>query len=157
MKRRISVLFLSPWLSLDGLVFSQAIWKASGYLLFLYDLGHLMIERHLHILIDFLHWGEEHPATFLRASEYSLDDPATFQDGLIVPLDFQHPPVLLDLNCSLAIFNSWFLSFTKNRKQVIANDYRTQHEAWLMGNIQNLLDGLIERVYDFLSSVLLMF
>jgi hypothetical protein len=57
----------------------------------------------------------------------------------------------------LAIFNSWFLSFTKNRKQVIANDYRTQHEAWLMGNIQNLLDGLIERVYDFLSSVLLMF
>jgi hypothetical protein len=33
----------------------------------------------------------------------SLNEPAAFQNGVIVPLDLEHPPVLLDVDCGLAL------------------------------------------------------
>jgi hypothetical protein len=42
----------------------------------------------------------------------SLNEPAAFQNGVIVPLDLEHPPVLLDVDCGLALLLPPLLGLT---------------------------------------------
>ena len=72
------------------------------YLLFLYDFGHFMIEGHLLGLTEFLLLTEEHHSALVIASVNSLNESAAFQNGVIVPLDLEHPPILLYRDSSIS-------------------------------------------------------
>jgi hypothetical protein len=67
-----------------------------GYLLFLDDFGHFMVEGHLHLLAPLFYPAKEHHASFNETTEHPLNEATTFQNGVVVPLDFEHAPVLLD-------------------------------------------------------------
>lgn len=71
-----------------------------------------MIESHLLILAQLLPLAEEHHSALLAATVDSLNEPATFQNGVVVPLDLQHPPVLLNVDGSLALFLPPLLGLT---------------------------------------------
>ena len=72
-----------------------------------------MEESHLHILIaSFCLFKEDHSALD-KAAENSLDQTAAFQNFVIVPLDLEHPPILLNVNGRQGLLVSPFLSFTK--------------------------------------------
>ena len=66
------------------------------YLLFLNNLCHLMIEGHLMRLTEILLLMKEHQPALVIATVHALDESAAFQNRVIVPLDFEHPPILLD-------------------------------------------------------------
>ena len=72
-----------------------------------------MIESQLLLLIKFLNLlKEDHPALVI-AAVYALYEPATFQNSLIIPLDFEHSPVLLDVNCRCTFLLTPFLGLTR--------------------------------------------
>jgi hypothetical protein len=71
-----------------------------------------MEKRHLLRSFVFLLFSEEpHPA-FGMPSVYALDESATFENSLVIPLNFEHPPVLLDVNRSGPFFFSVLLSLS---------------------------------------------
>jgi hypothetical protein len=81
-------------------------------LLFLDDLGHLMIESHLLGLAQlFLLMKEYQPALVIPTVD-SLDESAAFQNGVIVPLDLKHPPILLNAYGCIPLLLSPLLSLT---------------------------------------------
>lgn len=57
-----------------------------------------MEECHLHLLIAVLCLCEEHQAALLITPVHSLNESAAFQNAVVVPLHFEHAPVLLDVN-----------------------------------------------------------
>ena len=71
-----------------------------------------MIERHLLVLAQLLPLTEEHHPALVAATVDSLYEPAAFQNGVIVPLDFEHPPVLLDVDGGLALLLPPLLGLT---------------------------------------------
>ena len=77
-------------------------------LLFLYDFGHFMKELHLFVEVFKLSLSEI-PFSANEPPEDPLNEPACIEYGLIVPFDFQHPPVLLYVNCCLLLFVSVLL------------------------------------------------
>ena len=81
-------------------------------LLFLNYLGHFMIESHLLVFAELLPPTEEHHPALVVATVDSLYEPATFQNGVVVPLDLEHPPVLLNVDCGLALLLPPLLGLT---------------------------------------------
>jgi len=71
-----------------------------------------MIERHLLVLAQLLPLTEEHHPALVAATVDSLYEPAAFQNGVIVPLDLEHPPVLLDVDGGLALLLPPLLGLT---------------------------------------------
>ena len=55
-----------------------------------------MVEGHLLALTELLLLTEEHHPALVVAAVDPLNEPAAFQNGVIVPLNLEHPPVLLD-------------------------------------------------------------
>lgn len=71
-----------------------------------------MIECDLLVLAELLPPTEKlHPA-MVTATVDSLNEPAAFQNGVIVPLDLEHPPVLLDVDGGLALLLPPLLGLT---------------------------------------------
>lgn len=62
-----------------------------------------MEEGHLHVLTAVLNALEEDEAALDEAAEGSLNEPAAPLNFLVVPLDFEHPPILLDVNRGLSL------------------------------------------------------
>jgi hypothetical protein len=62
-----------------------------------------MIEGHLLGLTEFLLLMEEHHSAFVIASVNPLNKSAAFQNGVIVPLDLEHPPILLYCDSSIPL------------------------------------------------------
>lgn len=71
-----------------------------------------MIECHLLVLAELLPPTEEHHPALVIATVDSLNEPAAFQNGVIVPLDLEHPPVLLDVDGGLALLLPPLLGLT---------------------------------------------
>jgi len=71
-----------------------------------------MIECHLLVLAQLLPLTEEHHPALVAATVDSLYEPAAFQNGVIVPLDLEHPPVLLDVDGGLALLLPPLLGLT---------------------------------------------
>ena len=71
-----------------------------------------MIESHLLVLAQLLPLMEEHHPSLVVATVDSLYEPAAFQNGVVVPLDLEHPPVLLDVDCGLALLLPPLLGLT---------------------------------------------
>ena len=71
-----------------------------------------MIECHLLVLAELLPPMEEHHPALVIATVDSLNEPAAFQNGVIVPLDLEHPPVLLDVDGGLALLLPPLLGLT---------------------------------------------
>jgi hypothetical protein len=74
-----------------------------------------MEEGHLHFLISLLGLSEEHKAALQAASEHSLDETAAFQNAVVVPLDLEHAPVLLDVDSGEALLVPPLLGLTGNK------------------------------------------
>ena len=83
-------------------------------LLFLYDFGHLVVEGHLLVLAEFLLLTEEHHTALVVPAVHTLYESAALENGVVVPLDFEHPPVLLDVNRSLALLLPPLLCLTNS-------------------------------------------
>lgn len=73
-----------------------------------------MEECHLHFLISLLSLSEEHQTALQVAPEYSLDETAAFQNAVVVPLDLEHAPVLLDVNSGQSLLVPPLLGLTSN-------------------------------------------
>ena len=71
-----------------------------------------MIECHLLVLAQLLPLTEEHHPALVAATVDSLYEPAAFQNGVIVPLDLEHPPILLDVDGGLALLLPPLLGLT---------------------------------------------
>ena len=67
-------------------------------LLFLDDLSHFMVKGHLHRLVLTLNSLEEDSSPLLVTPEDSLHKATAFQNGVVVPLNLEHAPVLLDVD-----------------------------------------------------------
>lgn len=81
-------------------------------LLFLDDLCHLMEESDLHVLIALLGLSKEYQTSLVVPSKYPLNDAAAPQDLVVIPLNLEHPPVLLDVNRSQTLLVSPLLGLT---------------------------------------------
>jgi hypothetical protein len=64
------------------------------------------------LAVAVLHLIEEHHSALVEASENPLNELAAAEYSLIVPLDLEHPPVLLYVNGRLSLFLPVFLSLT---------------------------------------------
>ena len=71
-----------------------------------------MIEGHLLVLAQLLPPSEEYHPALVAATVDSLNEPATFQNGVVVPLDLEHPPVLLNVDCGLSLLLPPLLGLT---------------------------------------------
>lgn len=71
-----------------------------------------MIEGNLLVLAELLPPTEEHHPALVVATVDSLNEPATFQNGVVVPLDLEHPPVLLNVDCGLTLLLPPLLGLT---------------------------------------------
>jgi len=60
-------------------------------------------ESHLHVLAAVLDALEEDAPALDEASECTLDKPTAPLNFLVVPLNLEHPPVLLDINRCLPL------------------------------------------------------
>jgi hypothetical protein len=81
---------------------NSSITNQTCNLLFLYDFSHFMIEGHLLWLTNLLPLAEKDHPSLVIASVDPLDESATFQNGVVIPFDFKHSPVLLDSNGSFS-------------------------------------------------------
>lgn len=72
-----------------------------------------MKECHLFASLILFLLSKEDLSPIYVALEYSLYKSTTFQNSLIVPLYFEHPPVLLNINCCLSLLLSVLLGLTK--------------------------------------------
>lgn len=59
-----------------------------------------------------LHLIEEHHSALVKTSENSLNEFAAAEYSLIVPLNLEHPPVLLYVNGRLSLLLTVLLSLT---------------------------------------------
>lgn len=66
----------------------------------------------LHLSVAFFNIGKEDSSAISIASPRSLNAPAAIDDGLVVPLDLEHPPVLLDGNGCIPFLLSVLLGLT---------------------------------------------
>ena len=86
-----------------------------GHLLFLDDLSHLMEKSHLHMVVPLLSFPKEDYLSLVVASVHSLNKTAAFQNFVIVPLNLEHPPNLLDVNCSQTFLIPPLFSLTSEK------------------------------------------
>jgi len=66
----------------------------------------------LHFSVAFFNIRKEDTAAFAIPSPWPLNAPAAINDGLVVPLDLEHPPVLLDGNRCIPFLLSILLGLT---------------------------------------------
>ena len=85
-------------------------------LLFLNDFSHFVMESHLHVNIELLDAGKENASTFAISTPHSLDAATALNDGLEVPFNFEHTPVLLYVNCSISLLLAILFSLTIHAK-----------------------------------------
>jgi hypothetical protein len=71
-----------------------------------------MVEGHLMSLAEFLLLMNENQSALVIATIHTLNKSAAFQNGMIVPLDLEHPPVLLYGNCGIPFLLSILLCLT---------------------------------------------
>ena len=71
-----------------------------------------MMKSKLHFGVAFFDVSKEDTAALTITSPNSLNAPAALDDGLIMPLNLEHSPVLLDSNCSIPFFLSVLLGLT---------------------------------------------
>ena len=65
-------------------------------------------------LVAGLNFVKEDHSTLVVASVDSLDEPTTFQNGVVMPFNLKHTPVLLDANGSISFLLPILLSLTKS-------------------------------------------
>ena len=87
--------------------------KGKFYLLFLDDLGHGVMEFFLSLIVERLNAGMEEPSALVPASD-ALDESAGSDGRFEGPLDFQHAPVLLQIDNCACLLIALFLRLTKN-------------------------------------------
>ena len=72
-----------------------------------------MIESDLHILIALLDARKEHASALAEAPPCPLNAATASLYELIVPLDLEHSPVLLNRYCRISLLLTVFLRLTK--------------------------------------------
>ena len=77
-----------------------------------------MEEGHLHVLAAVLNALEEDAPALDEASEGTLNQPAAPLNFLVVPLNLEHPPVLLDVDCCLPLLVPPLLGLTGPLRQL---------------------------------------
>lgn len=77
-----------------------------------------MEEGQLHLDVALLKVLKEHHSALLEASVNSLNELAAADYSLIVPLDLEHPPVLLDVDGRLPLLLPVFLCLTTQASKV---------------------------------------
>jgi hypothetical protein len=70
------------------------------------------MESHLHFNVALFDVGEENSPALAAATPDPLNEATAFDYGLIVPLDLEHPPVLLDVYCRVPLLLTVLLGLT---------------------------------------------
>ena len=94
---------------------------AQDYLLFLDDLGHGMVEFFLSLVVECLDAGMEESSALVPASD-ALDESAGSDGSFEGPLDFQHAPVLLQIDNCARLLIALFLGLTIKRLNIWVRD-----------------------------------
>ena len=71
-----------------------------------------MMKGKLHFSIALFNIRKKDSSPTAKAAPHSLNAPAAIDDRLVVPLDLEHPPILLDSDCCIPFLLSVLLGLT---------------------------------------------